>query len=109
MKNFAYLLYICFDAGASQTVQGDAALRNEPNMCDAKAVKQEKKIGHHNEPKEVAQRVQCVSYHSMLLLCFSIIALTGVIKILVPLLVKDYDVIFRDDSRGKDRKNFSSE
>ena len=44
MKNFAYLLYICFDAGASQTVQGDAALRNEPNMCDAKAVKQEKKL-----------------------------------------------------------------
>ena len=43
-------------------------------MSDAKAVKHGKKTGCHNDPKEVTQRVQCVPYHSLLLLCSSIIA-----------------------------------
>lgn len=67
-------LYKCFDAGTSQTAQADIEHGNEPNMSDAKAVKHGKKIGHDNDPEQLAQRVQCVSYHSMLLLCFSIIA-----------------------------------
>ena len=31
-------------------------------MSDAKAVKHGKKIGHDNDPKQLALRVQCVSY-----------------------------------------------
>lgn len=54
------MLYICLDAGALQIVQADTTHGNEPNMSDSKALKQEKKIGHHDGPKEVAQRVQYV-------------------------------------------------
>ena len=52
----------CFDAGTSQTAQADIEHGNEPNMSDAKAVKHGKKIGLDNDPKQLAQRVQCVSY-----------------------------------------------
>lgn len=54
------MLYICLDAGALQIVQADTTHGNKPNMSDSKALKQEKKIGHHDGPKEVAQRVQYV-------------------------------------------------
>lgn len=52
--------YVLIDAGALQIVQADTTHGNEPNMSDSKALKQEKKIGHLDDPKEVAQRVQYV-------------------------------------------------
>lgn len=62
------MLYICLDAGALQIVQADTTHGNEPNMSDSKALKQEKKIGHLDDPKEVAQRVQYVFF--IIIVCY---------------------------------------
>ena len=44
------MLYIYFDALASQTVQADTTHGNERNMSNAKVVKQEKMKEDHSDP-----------------------------------------------------------
>ena len=54
------VLNITNDSTKFGLVQADTTHGNEPNMSDSKALKQEKKIGHLDDPQEVAQRVQYV-------------------------------------------------